>query len=160
MGRGLTHEKRVNATDEWYTPASFFDEVLPGVLFDLDVCSPGHDKCAVPARHHLTVRDNGLLTPWSGLVWCNPPYSNMGGWVQRMAQHNRGFLLSFARTDAKWAQALLSSCVRVLFLKKRIQFVRPDGSSPGMPGAGSMLCAFGQQAADILMHASQHGVIR
>jgi hypothetical protein len=160
MGRGLTHEKRVNATDEWYTPRALFDTVLPGVTFSMDVCSPGAGKCSVPAARHITAAENGLLTPWSGMVWCNPPYSCTGQWVQRMAQHNNGILLTFARTDAKWAQAILHSAVRVLFLKKRVPFVRPDGTSPGMPGAGSMLAAFGADAARILSAASAHGVIR
>lgn len=157
--RGMVHEARVGLSDEWYTPADFFADVLPGVTFDMDVCSPGADKCAVPARRHITAAEDGLAVPWSGLVWCNPPYSVVSPWVKRMEAHGDGVLLTFARTDTRWAQAALRSATRVLFLRRRIRFLRPDGTSPGSPGAGSMLCFFGERAAGLVKDPETHGVM-
>ena len=157
MAKGLVHEARVGASDEWYTPASFFQFVLPCVMFDVDVCSPGAAKCAVPARRHITAEEDGLRTPWEGFAWCNPPYSNTLPWARRMAEHDHGMMITFARTDTEWGQLLLRHASWVLFLRKRIRFVRPDGTSPGSPGAGSMLCSFGW--SPFMLGLTDHGVV-
>jgi DNA N-6-adenine-methyltransferase (Dam) len=61
-------------TDEWYTPRWLFDAA--GVTFTMDVASPlNPDHRTVPALRYLTILDDGLVTPWLGTVWCNPPYS-------------------------------------------------------------------------------------
>lgn len=168
MGRGLTHEARRNATDEWYTPPVVFTEILCGLTFDLDPCSPGAEKVPhIPASRHLTASSNGLSAGWGGgSTWLNPPYSEAPKWVRRMVDHcaagGTGVCLTFARTDSRWAQMLLKSAERVLFLSKRVAFLRPDGTSPGQPGAGSMLCAWGSLECHTLEVAARngHGVLR
>jgi hypothetical protein len=161
MTRGLVHEARVGSSDEWYTPADFFNAVLPGVTFDVDVASPGAGLCAVPAQRHITAAEDGLKTPWEGFAWCNPPYSNTAAWAARMVAHGNGMTLTFNRTDTRWGQRLLANATAVLFLRHRIRFVRPDGTSPGSPGAGSMLCLFGPFAVAAARHAvGVHGVQR
>lgn len=160
MTRGLVHEARVGASDEWYTPASFFNAVLPGITFDVDVCSPGAGRCAVPARRHITAAEDGLKAPWGGFAWCNPPYSNTAAWAARMVAHGNGMILTFARTDTRWGQRLLANATAVLFLRQRIRFVRPDGTCPGSPGAGSMLCLFGAFAVAAARHALPHHGVR
>ncbi len=49
--------------------------------WDLDVaaCEEAH-----VAPRYYTARDDGLQQPWSApRVWCNPPYSDIGPWVNR-----------------------------------------------------------------------------
>ncbi len=71
--KGFTHESTYNESKEWYTPKYIFDAL--GLEFDLDPASPGVDIVPwIPARYHLTCLDNGLITPWKGKVWLNPPY--------------------------------------------------------------------------------------
>jgi hypothetical protein len=60
------------STVEWFTPPEIFTAMETD--FDLDVCSPGAKIVPwVPARNHLTKRDNGLVSAWDGFVWMNPP---------------------------------------------------------------------------------------
>jgi hypothetical protein len=42
----------------------------------------------IPARKHLTKAEDGLMTPWEGLCWCNPLYGIHHGmlkWVERLS---------------------------------------------------------------------------
>ena len=58
------------ATDEWLTPPYIINALAP---FDLDPCAPVIRPWAT-ARRHLTIEDDGLAHPWTGFVWCNPPF--------------------------------------------------------------------------------------
>ena len=67
---------------EWPTPQSLFDDlsrVYGG--FDLDPCAtPENAKCA----RFFTREDDGLIQPWTGKVFCNPPYGReIGKWVKK-----------------------------------------------------------------------------
>lgn len=58
-------------TDVWATPQRFFDELDREFNFELDVCAtPENAKC----RRFYTKEQDGLAQPWTGRVWCNPPY--------------------------------------------------------------------------------------
>ena len=57
--------------------------------------------------------------------------------------HGRGVALVFARTDTGWFHDTVSLATSVCFIKKRIHFVRPDGSQGGGSGAASCLIIFG-----------------
>src|SRR5687767_6022822 len=48
--------------------------------FTLDVAAAEHNAKA-PA--YYTREQDGLTLPWAGRVWCNPPYSDCGAWVQK-----------------------------------------------------------------------------
>ena len=61
-------------SDDYYTPPEIFK--LLDLVFDLDVAAPPNGAPFVPCKHYLTQNENGLITPWFGSVWCNPPYSN------------------------------------------------------------------------------------
>jgi len=99
-------------TDDWYTPAWVFEGL--GLRFDLDVAAPPGGVPWVPADSFYTESDDGLLQPWFGLVWCNPPYSAPTAWCDRWAEHSDGLLLvradlstggpfrAFRAADAVW----------------------------------------------------------
>lgn len=84
--------------DERYTPQWIFEGM--GLRFDLDVAAPVNEsQRRVPADRFLTVWDDGLLQPWEGLVWMNPPYSNATAWARRWSVHPDGVcLLSFSQS--------------------------------------------------------------
>lgn len=48
--------------------------------FTLDVAAAEHNA---RAPEFYTREDDGLSLPWSGRVWCNPPYSDCGAWVRK-----------------------------------------------------------------------------
>ena len=67
-------------SDDCYTPRWVFDAM--GLTFDLDVAAPPGGPWHVPAARYYTAEDDGLTSPWDGLVWCNPPYSRMKDWAR------------------------------------------------------------------------------
>ena len=74
-------------TDEWETPQILFQALDREFGFDLDVCAtPENAKC----RLYYTRNQDGLRMPWSGTVWCNPPYGRkIGSWVKKRCLHLR-----------------------------------------------------------------------
>lgn len=91
-----TSFEREARKDEWLTPPEIIHALGP---FDLDPCAPIKRPWAT-AEQHFTIEDNGLLKPWAGLVWCNPPYGNVApAWFRRMREHGNGIMLTFARTE-------------------------------------------------------------
>jgi phage N-6-adenine-methyltransferase len=151
---GFTHESQNADTVEWYTPRWLVDAI--GIHYDIDVCSPGADKSFIPAGRHYTAADDGLISPWTGTVWCNPPYGRQTGiWLHTLADHGDGIALVFARTDTVWFQKAAARATAVSFLAGRVKFIdgRTGEPSPGSPGSGSALLAFGQKAAAALSTA-------
>ena len=71
----MKSQNRVGYTpaNEYYTPPWIFEGMA--LKFDLDVCSPINHTTAVPADKFYTVEDDGLVSPWFGRVWMNPPQS-------------------------------------------------------------------------------------
>jgi cytochrome c len=71
------HEPSIGETSEWYTPKEIFDAL--NLTFDLDPASPGAALCHVPARWIFTKAGDGLVQPWHGLIWLNPPFGGRRG---------------------------------------------------------------------------------
>lgn len=86
-------------TNDHYTPKWVFD--LLGVQFAIDVACPPGGVPWIPADQFYTQEDDGLAQPWIGLVWCNPPYSNILPWVQRLNEHRNGIAL-LPHTKGSW----------------------------------------------------------
>lgn len=154
VGAGFTHEDGPdNRNFEWYTPAWVFERL--GLRFDLDPCSPGADRCAVPADTCFSLPDNdGLVEPWFGRVWLNPPYGRQTGvWLAKLAAHGHGIGLVFARTGTKWFQRVAPSADALVFCAGRIAFTRSDGATGNMPGADSLFLAWGDDCVGALREA-------
>jgi hypothetical protein len=151
------HQSPTMGTDEWLTPP----EILAALgAFDLDPCAPVVRPWAM-ARHHFTVRDDGLSKPWAGRVWCNPPFGREAvKWLRRMVQHGDGIALVPARTET----AMFYECVwgvadAVLFIRGRPHFHRVDGSRAAFnSGAPIALIAYGDDNATAL-HESGLGYV-
>src|SRR2546423_1714623 len=94
--RGFANEAGKPASVEWYTPPWLFGAL--GLTFDLDPCSPVEGP-VTPAKRHLTRLDDGLVAPWEGRVWLNPPYgAELPKWIGRLADHGDGVALVLSRT--------------------------------------------------------------
>lgn len=146
-----TSDRIKNRSNEWYTPPEVF-EMLRFPEFDLDPASPGLDKCCVPAKACYT--ESGLLKPWHGRVWLNPPYGDeTGDWLQKLAQHGNGIALVFARTDTLWFHLTACKADVICFLNGRIRFIDKNGKQGGSAGCGSMLLAWGNECSAILARA-------
>lgn len=173
---GFTHEAPVAASVEWYTPAWIFEALLAAggeqLRFDLDPCHPGDRLPWVPADRVYTEADDGLVQPWRGRVWLNPPYGRETvRWLAKMHDHRNGIALVFARTDTDWFHRYVTEANGVLFLNQRIQFVDHTGKprptldkrtgkmKVGSPGVGSMLVAWGRECRAALIHAALDGAL-
>jgi hypothetical protein len=128
--------------------------------FDLDPCCPPNMPWRT-AKIMLTLKENGLKTPWGGRVWLNPPYGfKITQWMKLMAAYGNGIALVPPRVETKWCHSYVWQVAdAVLFPKKRVQFYQwsPDGvvklcANNTTP---SMVVAYGTQNADALMKASE-----
>jgi len=147
------HHAAVGASDEWYTPPAVFDAL--GLTFDLDPCAPPPPAADwIPAARRYSLPDDGLVLPWEGRVYLNPPYgSATSAWVRRLAAHGDGIALVFARTDTAWFHEVAQTAHALCFLAGRLTFVPADsasvaeGRTNGNAGAPSLLMAFGEECA-------------
>ncbi|MBP0589299.1 adenine methyltransferase [Paraburkholderia sp. LEh10] len=159
---GMFGEHRIapaHKSVEWYTPEWIFDEL--GIRFDMDPASPHDFETSVPANTKFTVFENGLMQPWSGRVWLNPPYGpDTPAWMRRFIGHANGIALVFSRTDALWCQEALSTADATLFLAGRIGFIpgNENRHKKARAGAGSVMFAFGDDCVEALRRLACRGV--
>src|SRR5438445_12584462 len=122
------HTRRaIKTTDSWITPRWIIDRLAP---FDLDPCACDPQPWPT-AERMVTADEDGLLSLWYGFVWCNPPYGRaLGIWLERMALHNNGIALLFARTDTRaFHDHVWPVASSLLFLRGRLNFHHPNGDS-------------------------------
>ncbi len=146
QGIGSHTAAHQGASDSWITPRVIIDELGP---FDLDPCrcDPQPWPCATEG---YSLPDDGLLLPWEGRVWLNPPYGPKTGlWLKRLAEHGRGTALIFARTETQmFVRWVWGHAMALLFLFGRLHFHHPDGrKAKGNSGGPSVLVAYGREDA-------------
>ena len=140
------HEPCIGATDDWYTPPDIFDAL--GLNFDLDPCSPGPAHW-VPAREIYTKEDDGLVQPWSGTVFMNPPFGRRNGhvpWLRKFLAHGDGVAIVRAYTSSAWFHQWAVKAQTMCFPRGKTKFIRPDGSIGRAPGHGVVLLGMGAVA--------------
>lgn len=122
-----------SATDEWSTPNGFFigveQEFGP---FDLDPCATAENA---RAPKYYTRADDGLVQPWSGKVWCNPPYGRaISNWVHKAAWAvgcDLVVMLLPSRTDTRWwHDYVIGHEAEVRFIRGRLKFGGAKNSAP------------------------------
>lgn len=153
------HQSSAMMTPTWLTPP---DIIASLGLFDLDPCAAPDPRPWTTAAHHLTEEDDGLSHEWHGRIWLNPPYSaGIVKWMSRMAHHNHGTALVFARTETAWfTQYVWPSASAILFITGRLFFYRQDGTqATGNAGAPSALVAYGQEDAVKLEQSRIRGAL-
>lgn len=135
--RGADDDVDDRATTPEYF-AKFSEQLGP---FTLDVAAAEHNtKCA----RYFSIVDDGLRQPWAGeRVWCNPPYSRIGPWVEKAWREHSTcdgivMLLPANRTEQGWWQAMVEpfrdradSQLSVVFLPGRMRFLKRGQSSIG-----------------------------
>ena len=156
---GFTHDNKNNETIDWYTPKWIFEEL--GEHFDLDPCQPEEKIPWIPCNKHYSIVDNGLMQPWYGFVWLNPPYGKYtSDWLAKMNNHRDGIALVFSRTDCAWFHDYVTNADAILFLKGRVKFVDGLGvTGGGGAGSGSMLIAWGYRAVKALEKIGDKGFL-
>ena len=148
------HESPVAQTTTWLTPLHI---VRALGHFDMDPC--GYPGWATADRL-ICLPEDGLVTPWEGRIWLNPPYGReVWTWLDRLAQHGHGTALIFARTETEgFVEQVWGKATAVRFLHGRLHFHRPDGTrAPANAGAPSVLVAYGAEDAARLAAANVPG---
>ena len=112
-----------HTSDDYWTPRWLFDAL--GLTFDLDVACPQGGAPWVPAKHYYTQADDGLASPWFGLVWMNPPYSNSTPWVKKWLHHANGIAL-LPDVNRKWNYEIFNNADAVMALPANMTFDVPD----------------------------------
>lgn len=125
-----------SARDCWATPWPVVDALsrrFAGGYFDLDPCC---SQSTCKAHRGYTLADDGLSKPWYGRVFVNPPYSDVGSWVDKACREiDAGnayvvVLLLLNSTDTAWYAQLerQTACGGgvLLFPQGRINFIPPN----------------------------------
>jgi len=150
MKKGMGgHQSADSRTMNWLTPR---EVIMQLGEFDLDPCSPIKRPWDT-AKKHYTIEDNGLLLPWIGRVWLNPPYGDqLEAWMKLMAAHNNGIALTFARTDTDvFHRYIFPVADSIFFLKSRLSFVNLGGiKAKSDGGAPSVFIAYGEYNSQVL----------
>jgi hypothetical protein len=70
--------KKVPPHDNWYTPISLINHVRDFYQGDITTDPASCDRANkyIKAYKYYVKEQNGLIKPWIGNVWCNPPYCN------------------------------------------------------------------------------------
>ena len=156
---GFAHDRDLeNGKEEWLTPPEIIKALGD---FDLDPCAPVNRPWEM-AKAHMTIHDNGLIKPWHGRVWLNPPYGGeTGKWMARAAEYGNVTALIFARTETiQFFESIWPKAKAVCFIKGRLSFYHVTGKKGGTAGAPSMLVTWDDDNANILWQAVMDGKIR
>ncbi len=114
-------------TSEWYTRPKYIEaaRLVMGQI-DLDPASCSAANEIVKATHYYTREQNGLLLPWHGRVWLNPPYgrsAKMQGLHQSaIGAFIRRLLTCYAAGDVTEAIALVTTEVNAKWFYPLWQF--------------------------------------
>lgn len=133
-------------TDMWETPQEFFNALDEEFHFTLDACAvPENKKC----EKFYSPDQNGLKQPWTGTVWCNPPYGRqIGMWIKKGLESSKCgatvVMLLPARTDTAWFHNYIYAKAEIRFIRGRLKFGGSKWSAP-FP---SMICVFKPEAME------------
>ena len=115
--------------DDYYTPRWVFESLK--THFDLDVCAPCGGVPWLPATDHYCIKDDGLAQEWSGLVWCNPPYSDPTPWIDKFLDHANGIMLVQVSKSKAFIK-LWEQSHTIVMLPPNIKFEHKDEGTKGI----------------------------
>lgn len=108
-------------SDEWATPAETFDALNAEFRFADDACPLGGDA-------------NGLLREWASPCFCNPPYSEIGPWMEKAHLEAMAgkvvVMLVPSRTDTRWWHDYAMKASEIRFIRGRLKFGSAKTGAP------------------------------
>jgi phage N-6-adenine-methyltransferase len=139
--RAQNHQQQVgkvgakDTVDERITPDWLWKQLHHEFAFTLDAAA--NERNAKLPRFH-SLESDGLAQHWKNdRVWCNPPYSDITGWVRKASiEHRDGcplivMLLPANRTEQAWWQDYIEphrdgrGPVETRFIRRRVDFGTP-----------------------------------
>lgn len=153
---------------EWYTPPEYIEAArqVMGAI-GLDPATDPIPQEWIRATIFYTTLDDGLIQPWQGRVWLNPPYSTTSGqsnqeiWALKLikeyqaGQVTEAILLVKASLGYNWFDRLFDA-YPVCFKRGLISFINSDRES-GPAKLGSAFFYLGPNLARFASVFSQFG---
>lgn len=136
--------------DSWRTPPALFAALNAEFIFQIDAAATEENRLC---RLFISEEENTLTTSWpqamgyaEGYVWLNPPYSDIGPFVEKVAHENKWsrigcVMLLPADTSVGWFSQAIETASEVRFITGgRLAFVNPANGKPiSGNNKGSML---------------------
>lgn len=125
--------------DSWRTPQYIFNYARKIVgLFDYDTACTHRNKMAHPVWAGFDHND-ALLVDWEGLLWCNPPYSNIGPWIDKAISSNAITVMLIPSPNGENYYQKLIDHSHEIAIQGRISFIGADGKPKNGNTRGSSL---------------------
>lgn len=127
----LNDQMFTQSSDEWETPDELFKKLDDEFHFTLDSCASDENH---KVDKYYTIETDGLKSPWSGVVWCNPPYSQAKDWVKKAYDEaQKGstvVMLIFTRTDTRYWHDIVMKADEIRFIRGRVTFKGATSNAP------------------------------
>lgn len=110
-----------SASDEWATPAAVYDALNAEFRFADDACPLAGDA-------------NGLMRSWASPCFCNPPYSDIGPWMEKAVLEWKAgatvVMLVPSRTCTRWWHEYAMKATEIRFCRGRLKFGSAKTGAP------------------------------
>lgn len=175
MKRSYPQNALAEKSSEWYTRPKYIEAArrVMGSI-DLDPASDKEANAVVKAQKIYTKEDNGLLQPWYGHVWLNPPFGRspdmkaqhqstidlfIGKLISEYQSGNveQAILLATAQIDARWFQPLWQ--YPICFSDHRVRFYRTGNATTYSQMFGTIFVYLGSNEQEFTEVFSQFGRI-
>jgi phage N-6-adenine-methyltransferase len=126
---------------EWFTPSHYISAVKRVLgQIDLDPASSVHANAIVGATRFYTREDDGLVLPWYGRVFCNPPYCRpeVDRFTDRLIEAytsggiKAGILLVNSDTSTRRWQKAFEAADSTCLVNHRIAFIPGNDAAQAM----------------------------
>lgn len=146
--------------DNWRTPPEVFRPLNAEFHFDLDAAADHDGGDALCSRWLFDSLIPGFNWPGER-IWLNPPYGKMlDPFVRKASEQARLGALVVALIPMRvraawWHECVIGQASEVRCVRKRIRFLRPDGSRPALtPSCDSAIVVWSQPFTGITMLTS------
>ena len=110
-----------SATDCWSRPKDVYDDLDKEFAFTYDPCP-------------LNFKENNLGKRWGGMVFVNPPYSDIKTCARechiQWQLWSTVVMLIPSRTDTRWWHDYIMKATEIRFIKGRLKFGGSEDSAP------------------------------
>lgn len=151
--------------DDYYTHKDVIEmaRAFFGGVIDLDPASHPVANRVVNARQFFTIHDNGLMQPWAGKVWVNPPFNQWDKWGPKIASEVAAgsveelIALCPQRSLATAGVAAMSSKANAICISTTGRWKFWGPKSTGSPDDGHALFYFGNRIDEFAGAFSGYG---
>ena len=147
------HITNNTGNNEWYTPQKY-TQIAKDIMgsIDLDPASAPIANTNVKATKYYTAEQNGLLHPWKGNIWLNPPYARnlitkfTDKLIQELQLNNiiQACILVNNATETSWYQTIAKNATAIWFIKPRVHFLDKSGNPTSSPLQGQTFLYIGK----------------